>query len=186
MTDLIPPPVTARVRVPLLDPATVLDEDATASVDLAVDLGPDWSALRAFAAIVAALTVASLVGHRVAGPFGVVITAGLVALVLFVVAHIRAWALGRRLDRTAATAVDTYASTGTGGNRSAATGPTGYAWRCDVCRVVSIEASTRPEVVDLAGTHDRLHHGRPTAAVLALAATPGAARVSMLSTREGL
>ena len=183
MTDLIPPPVTARVRVPLVAPATVLDEDATGSVDL----GPDWSALRAFAGIVAALAVASVVGHLLAGPVGVVIAAGLVALVLFVAAHVRAWALGRRLDRAAATAVDTYASTGSGGNRSAATGSAGYVWRCDVCRVVSIEASTRPEVVDLARTHDRLHHGRPTAAVLAVAgAATATARVSMLSTREGL
>lgn len=152
-------PHTASRALPL---AIGSDVDPDAAV--VVDLGPDWAGIRAFAASMAAVVLGGpVVGHAVAGPIGTVIGAGAVAACLFVWAHVWAWFRTRR--------VDAYASMTRPETGSVAAGSAGWAWFCDTCRAVSVEASSPAEALDLATVHDGLHHGRPTARVTRAALT---------------
>jgi hypothetical protein len=156
-------PHTASRALPLaVGPDVDPDTDPDAAV--VVDLGPDWSGIRSFAASMVAVVLGGpVVGHAVAGPVGTVIGAGAVAAGLFVWAHIWAWLRTRR--------VDTYATTALVQTCSAAAGSAGWAWFCDTCHAVSVEASSPAEALDLATVHDGLHHGRPTARVTRAALT---------------
>lgn len=152
-------PHTASRALPL---AVGSDVDPDAAV--VVDLGPDWAGIRAFTASMGAVVLGGpVVGHTVAGPVGTVIGAGAVAAGLFVWAHIWASLRTRR--------VDAYATIALAQPCSAAAGSAGWAWFCDTCRTVSVEASTPAEALDLATVHDGLHHGRPTARVTRAALT---------------
>ncbi len=144
-----------------------VDSDVDPDAAVVVDLGPDWSGIRCFAASLGAVVLGGpIVGHAVAGPVGTVIGAGAVAACLFVWAHVWAWLRARR--------VDAYATTALAQTSSAAAGSAGWAWFCETCRTVSVEASSPAEALDLATVHDGLHHGRPSARVTraALASDP--------------
>ncbi|WP_088287461.1 hypothetical protein [Kineosporia sp. A_224] len=156
-------PHTASRVVPLAVGSDV-DPDTDPDAAVVVDLGPDWAGIRSFAASMGAVVLGGpVVGHAVAGPAGTVIGAGAVAACLFVWAHVWAWLRTRR--------VDAYATTAPAQTLSVAAGPAGWAWFCDTCRTVSVEASSPAEALDLATVHDGLHHGRPTARVTRAALT---------------
>ncbi|MFN0284717.1 MAG: hypothetical protein ACKVZ6_22425 [Kineosporiaceae bacterium] len=151
-----------RISSRALPLAVGSDVDPDAAV--VVDLGPDWGGIRSFAASMAAVVLGGpVVGHAIAGPVGTVIGAGAVAAGLFAWAHIWAWLRARRIDA--------YASMTRHETGSAAAGPAGWAWFCETCRAVSVEASSPAEALDLATVHDGLHHGRPTARVTRAALT---------------
>lgn len=155
-TDLTPVQRRTSSRDVPLAVGSDLDVDLDAAV--VVDLGPDWGGIRSFTASMGAVVLGGpVVGHAVAGPVGTVIGAGAVAACLFVWAHVWAWLRARRIDA--------YASTTPLETCSVAAGSAGWAWFCDTCRAVSVEASFPAEALDLATVHDGLHHGRPTARV---------------------
>ncbi len=141
-------------------------------------LGPDWTSLRAFAAVVALVVLAGpVIGRAIAGPVGIIVGAGLAALTCLAGAHLGTIRRPRgRVTRTTGDhlTTDVYASIPLSCNatppvstsvwvavvddRPAPQGIDGWVWACGGCRLASLPATSSAEAIDLAAVHDVLHH----------------------------